>query len=364
MKVAKFGGSSVRDAQAMGRCMSIIENDPSIKLVVVSATYNSTNELEKLAIAARDRDEAFLKENLKLFLQKHLDIASNLKIEKSLHSAIDQLINELSEELKQISQLGLLSPQAMDSLYSYGERISSWLFAEGFKSRGRKDLQLIDARDVITTDNTHNSAKPIIEQIRINAQEKISPLIKTHLIITQGFIGKTEQGATTVLGREGSDFSATLFGEAIGADVVQIWTDVPGVATADPRLVKEARYLSELSYEEATTMASLGAKVLYSKTLEPAERSGIKVFVGSSIQPELGGTYITSTPSSDSADIIGLTFKKRGDESVITFIGKDLRKIDLEIPEVDRGDIHRSFLVDTSQLDQLLIDWHQRFFQK
>lgn len=362
MKVAKFGGSSVRDAVAMGRCMTLIENDPSIKLVVISATYNSTNELEKMAAAARDQNQSTLNENVTQFLQKHLAIAHDLKITDS--SPIEQLVVELKNELDQVFKSGLLDPQAMDSLYSFGERISSWLFAEGFKVRGKSNIVLVDARDVIKTDNTHNSAKPLVDHIKNYAKEILSPLLGDKLIITQGFIGRTEQGVTTVLGREGSDFSATLFGEAIEADLVQIWTDVPGVATADPRIISQAHYLNELSYHEATTMASLGAKILYSKTLEPAERAGIKVFVGSSIQPELGGTTITLNPQTPKKAVIGLTFKKRGDESVITFIGHDLEKIDLEIPEVDRGDIHRSFLVETSQLEFFLNDWHQKFVHK
>lgn len=362
MKVAKFGGSSVRDAVAMERCMALIENDPKIQLVVISATYNSTNELEKMAAAARDKDVISLNDNVTSFLEKHLSIARDLKIMSS--APIEHLVSELKNELDQILVSGLLDPQSMDSLYSYGERLSSWLFCEGFKTRGKNNVILVDAREVIKTDNTHNSAKPLVEQIKNHAKEILTPLLIDKLIITQGFIGRTEQGVTTVLGREGSDFSATLFGEAIGAELVQIWTDVPGVATADPRIIPQAHYLNELSYHEATTMASLGAKILYSKTLEPAERAGIKVFVGSSIQPELGGTTITLNPQTPKKAVIGLTFKKRGDESVITFIGHDLEKIELEIPEVDRGDIHRSFLVETSQLDFFLNDWHQKFVHK
>ena len=141
---------------------------------------------------------------------------------------------------------------------------------------------LADARETVITDDRFGGAGPLIDEIRTRVSGKIKPLIeKGHPVVTQGFIGSTLQGETTSLGREGSDFSATLLAEGMGAKTVQIWSDVPGIASADPKWVPDAFIIPELSYSSASLMAQKGAKILFPSTLEPACRQGISVFVGS-----------------------------------------------------------------------------------
>lgn len=363
MKVAKFGGSSVKDATAMKRVADIVCRDAEIKLVVISATQNTTNELEQIARAAREQQLELMQKNVNSLITRHLQIARELDVSDLVDSFLNDLGNELKHHAQYVFDKKELTPALMDSIYSIGERMSSLLVANYIKKHKKPDTILFDVREVMLTDDTHNSANPIVDQIELRANDFLRPKLETNLVITQGFIGKTIDGQMTVLGREGSDFSATILGEAINADAVMIWTDVPGVATTDPRLVPEARYLKNLSYAEATLLAKLGAKVLFSRTLEPAQRKGIPVIVCSSLEPEKKGTIIDKNSHGESG-IIGLTFKKRGEESVLSIVGSDIDDLQIDLPEVDRGEGFRSFLVETKALESTLARWHQEFVQK
>jgi aspartate kinase len=194
------------------------------------------------------------------------------------------------------------SSSMMDGIYAMGERISSLLFTAALNKSG-VECELLDARDFIITDSAFNRARP---QISLIAKKVQTLLPLKNVYVTQGFIGKNSAGQTTTLGREGSDFSAALFGEAIGASAIEIWTDVPGVATIDPRIDDRAKYLIDLSYDEATTMAQLGSKVLFSQTLMPAQRKNIPVFVGSSMKPDGRGTWIRAQSTDQSSDVKGI----------------------------------------------------------
>ncbi|MDZ7903197.1 MAG: lysine-sensitive aspartokinase 3 [Rheinheimera sp.] len=166
------------------------------------------------------------------------------------------------------------------------------LFAQVLAERGAMVSQF-DVRRVMRTDSQFGKGEPQIEQIAANTSQYLLPLLKQQLIVTQGFIGADPLGQTTTLGRGGSDYSAAILGEAVGAAVVQIWTDVVGIFTTDPRLTAEARCIPEISFDEAAEMATFGAKVLHPATLIPAMRRNIPVFVGSSREPQAGGTWIS-----------------------------------------------------------------------
>jgi aspartate kinase len=182
-------------------------------------------------------------------------------------------------------------------------------------------VTLIDARDIIKTNSEFQKAEPQIDLIAEKTRELIYPhLNKDSIIVTQGFIGKDLLGNTTTLGREGSDYSAALFGEAIDATLVQIWTDVAGIASSDPRLVKNAKFIATLSYDEATALATLGAKVLFPTTLLPTKRKDIPVFVGSSIHPEAGGTTVTKYQDGKFA-LKAVTFLQKKEYGIVSFIG-------------------------------------------
>src|SRR3989339_384620 len=299
--VAKFGGSSVREAAAMRRCMNIVKASEQMKVVILSATYNTTNELEEVATSAL---KSLLEANSKLFTlrAKHLTIAKNLEVTeyKRLVAEVDQIIEVGGSAIRLISQAQKLTPEIMDEIYALGERLSTVLFSHLLHSKYPNHRVLhVDARKLITTDDNFNRARPLIDKIRSNVWELLSEGLrdKDTLIVTQGFIGATEDGKTTTLGREGSDFSGALLAEAIDAELLQIWTDTPGVAIIDPKIVPNNHYLSKMSYADCSLMARLGAKILFPDTIDPILRKNIPLFVGSSLNPELGGTWIGKSSS-------------------------------------------------------------------
>ena len=326
MIVAKFGGSSVRDAEAMKQVAAVVRNNKHIKLVIISATYNTTNQLEFVAQAALRGDETILNSLIKELENKHLAIARDLETSVQGHNELNILFTELKALGFQISKDKSYTPKTMDVLYSLGERMSSLLIAD-YLRKTLSDRQVIffDARKVIKTNSDYNKAEPQIGLIEERAQEVILDKNSTEtLFVTQGFIGEDLQGYTTTLGREGSDYSAALFGEAIKASEIQIWTDVPGVASTDPRICPDAQFISKISYDEATALASLGAKVLFPRTLEPAKRHSIPVFVGSKKNPELGGTYVVKEKDQEFRLKALSVLKKADHQYLVSLIGSEL----------------------------------------
>lgn len=284
--VAKFGGTSVADFPAMSRCADIVLADPRIRLIVVSASSGVTNLLvditKQIEVSARFDLYAGVERITNAVLHA-------LKEQAQVGATIKQLLIELTTLLQHI---GAFSDAQKDLIQSFGERLSSVLFAQVLAERGALVSQF-DVRRVMRTDSQFGKGEPQIEQIAANTSQYLLPLLKQQLIVTQGFIGADQLGQTTTLGRGGSDYSAAILGEAVGAAVVQIWTDVVGIFTTDPRLTAEARCIPEISFDEAAEMATFGAKVLHPATLIPAMRRNIPVFVGSSREPQAGGTWIS-----------------------------------------------------------------------
>lgn len=293
--VAKFGGSSVKDATAMKRCAAIVASRPEIKVVIISATYQTTNHLEEMARYALTGEWDTCLARIEQMQERHLTLASDLLCHLETREMVKKLCAETRELCQVVSSGKVLTDALMDQIYSIGERLSSTLFCDHLTTllKEQRPVAFKDARSVLKTSNHFKRAEPLLPETKKAVHELWrSELADQSLIVTQGFIGSTLDGETTTLGREGSDYSAALFGEAIGAKLVQIWTDVCGIATGDPRHVDGAIFLHSLSYEEATLMAENGAKVLFERTLAPAERSGTQVFVGSSLEPSAKGTLI------------------------------------------------------------------------
>ena len=371
--VAKFGGSSVKDAAAMLRCSGIIEANPLIKVVVISATQNTTNHLEFIAKAAVAKDENKLNELVDELINRHKQIAMELftspKVMKELRL--------IGDDLKSISKNILtqsLTPRLMDELYAIGERISSLLVSDLLRLRmPSKEIVFLDARGFIKTNSDYQKAIPQIDLIAKKANEFIFPKLEGNTIfVTQGFIGSDLEGFTTTLGREGSDYSAALIGEAINASLVQIWTDVPGVASTDPRVVSNVKFIANLSYDEATALASLGAKVLFPTTLLPTKRKNIPVFVGSSLNPDQGGSLITSTQD-EKFCLKAVSAMKEQEGVIISFVGVRLKeRLNLQDEIINHmssvkmrflksDDLSQSFLVEDSTLEmnQILNEAHK-----
>ncbi len=305
MIVAKFGGSSVKDAHSMRACSAIIETFQEISFVVISATYNTTNHLEEMARLALSNFPLAL-ERLETNYLKHQKLSKELNVWEHCLSPMELIYQDAQNFLREIHSKRVKSasidPLMMDSLYAIGERVSSLIFFCHLRERfPEKEIYLADAREFIKTDAQFNGAIPDPQKIKLRLKEKWQNIMnRPHtLIVTQGFIASNEQGNTTILGREGSDYTATLIAEAIAADLVQIWTDVPGVSIADPKIFPKSAIIENLSYDQAALMAQLGSKVLFSNTLSPSIRTGIPVFVGQTNNPSAGGTWIKAASNQD-----------------------------------------------------------------
>jgi aspartate kinase len=295
--ISKFGGTSMGDNACMQRSAKVVLKQKS-DIVVVSATTGTTNDLIDLAKTA----EKNTWENAHLILTKikvrHLKMAREFDMPADRIEKIHNLCEELESMSRGIHLLKDCSLKALDSIQSTGERLSSLLFTEAMnselkKANSEKVAVYFDIRDVLITDNQFGKARAIPEEIKSRCDKYFSTIKHSNTVyVTQGFIGATMEGMTTTLGRGGSDYSAALIAEGVNATVLEIWTDVPGIATTDPRICKSARSIPEISFKEASELATFGAKILHPATLLPAMRCHIPVFVGSSFEPEKGGTWI------------------------------------------------------------------------
>jgi aspartate kinase len=294
--VMKFGGTSVQDAEAFARVASIVagekENSP---VVVTSAMAKVTDALLNAFETAKkgDHDTAF--ESLLTHFERHIKVAEELTDEigqKAFQTELDFAIKELDDLLTRVSRRSLPLSMLKDAIVSYGEQLSSRLLAEVFSAKNLNARQM-DSRRLIVTDDEYGSAAPIWDETEKLIKLELQPLIESGEIpVLGGFIAASRGGETTVLGRGGSDYSAALVGAALRAREIQIWTDVTGVLTCDPRICPEAKTLKTLSYEEAAELAYFGAKVLHPKTIKPAVDYRIPVRVCNSHEPEKRGTMI------------------------------------------------------------------------
>jgi aspartate kinase len=281
MIVSKFGGTSVGTFEAMQRSARIVAADENRRLIVISATSGSTNDLVALSVA--NIDSTTQEELLGNIEKRHLEIIEQCKKQEKLRDEFYTQFSQLREHLDFVGR----DKRWKDRLYSFGELMSTKIFVEVLKENG-VDAEWLDAREVMKTDSSFGNAEPILESIRKKAKN-IQP---EKIYLTQGFIGSDVFGNTTTLGRGGSDFSASLFAEAVGADTLEIWTDVAGVYTSDPRIVSEAFPIHEITFAEAAELSVFGGKVLHPATLKPAIRGGVNVRVVSSSEPDNPGTFI------------------------------------------------------------------------
>lgn len=295
--VSKFGGTSMGDADCMLRSAEVSFRQGS-GLVVVSATSGTTNDLIALGKTAESQAWSESEKILSKIQDKHNKIAQDLKLPADAKAKLETLFEEMSSLAKGMHLLKDCSVKAMDTLMSLGERMSSVLFTEAMsqvlkKHGSAKSAELLDVRTVLRTDDQFGKAKPLTNDVANLCQKNLSFLREGKKVMcTQGYIGMTEEGITTTLGRGGSDYSAAILAEGVSADVLEIWTDVAGIATTDPRLCPKAQPISEISFKEASELATFGAKVLHPATLLPAIRKNIPVFVGSSFDVEARGTWV------------------------------------------------------------------------
>jgi aspartate kinase len=303
MRVLKFGGSSVADAAAISRAVSIVDARKGARTVVVSALAGVTDGLLEVAnLAARDARSA--RAALDAVAARHREVAADLGASSSrrvLDAAVDSIARDASQAVNAIAAAGEDSPALVDRLVAAGELWSSRIVA-AFLADAGIPTQWIDARQVVRTDGRHREATPDSTATAEELARLVRPaLAMDRVVVLGGFIGSAPGGATTTLGRGGSDYSAALVGACLDASEIEIWTDVDGVLSADPRVVAGARVLPMLSYEDAETLARFGAKVLHPKTMEPAAARGIPVSVRNSRRPGEPGTRIDAFGADDGA---------------------------------------------------------------
>ncbi len=297
MIVMKFGGTSVESATAIRRVASIVQARLARRpVVVVSAMGKTTNKLLAIADAARqgEREQALdLLESLREFHMKEgRDLVPGGRRGADLEATVTSLFDELEELIKGISVLGELTPRATDAVSSYGERLSSVVCHYAFEEMGIPSSH-VDSREVIVTDDRHTAAAPLLPQTYAKLEATLPEKLQTGVVVMGGFIGATEDGITSTLGRGGSDFSAAIIGAGIGAQEIQIWTDVDGMLTADPTVMPGGYRVRQISFAEAAELAYFGAKVLHPSTVMPAVDRNIPVLILNSRRPEVEGTRIT-----------------------------------------------------------------------
>ena len=284
--VAKFGGTSVADYDAMNRSADVVLADPNTRLVVLSASAGVTNLLVSLS-EGLEATERFVK--LDALRKIQFDILERLQNPNVIREEVERLLENITT-LAEAASLAT-SSALTDELVSHGELMSTLLFVEIMRERNIQ-AQWFDVRKVMRTSDRFGRAEPDVEALAELTSQQLAPRLEEGIVITQGFIGSEAKGRTTTLGRGGSDYTAALLGEALHATRVDIWTDVPGIYTTDPRVVSAAKRIDVIAFEEAAEMATFGAKVLHPATLLPAVRSDIPVFVGSRKDPQAGGTLV------------------------------------------------------------------------
>lgn len=291
LSVAKFGGTSVANFDAMTSCANIVTSDANTRVVVLSASASVTNYLVELANGCeKERRE----EILDAVRTIQYNIIEKLQNQSEVSAEIDELLQHIAALAESAS---LATSNALtDELICHGEMMSTKIFTQLLKERNFPAVW-VDVRDIVATNSNYGKAAPNDEKTQQQSDAIIKPLIAAgNVVITQGFIGRDDEGKTTTLGRGGSDYSAALLAEVLNANDVLIWTDVPGIYTTDPRVVPNAQRIDTMAFNEAAEMATFGAKVLHPATLLPAVRSNIPVYVGSSKAPEQGGTWVTRDP--------------------------------------------------------------------
>ena len=299
MIVVKFGGTSVGDAEAIERAAGIVRGRlPGRPLVVVSAMAGVTNALLAIAEQASKGHLVGAVRGVEGLRERHLAAVAALVPDASaaeeLASELSVSFDELARLAEALSVLGFLTPRSLDAIAAQGELLCAPVVVAAFRARGIP-AELVDPRRAMVTDDHFGRAEPQAEAIAESARERFQPLLREGRVpVTGGFVGATREGITTTLGRGGSDYSAALFGAALQADAIEIWTDVDGMLTADPRVVEGAQRIERIRFDEASELASFGAKVLHPSTITPAVRRGIPVYVYNSRRPEGTGTMITA----------------------------------------------------------------------
>ena len=316
MIVMKFGGTSVENSDAIRRLIEIVGTEiPRKPIVFVSACAGVTNQLLKIAglSAEGKKDEA--NDLISSVRTKHEELVEELVSSELPRNYLKGKISVYAHELKNLSQaisvLGEVTNRSRDAIASYGERLSSMIIAQALEDSAVKSA-LVDAREFMITNDNYTKAAPVFPVVEEKAKKTLLPrVLDGYVVVTQGFIGSSEKGITTTIGRGGSDYSAAIIGSLLNAEEIQIWTDVDGVLTADPSIVPEARRIKKMSFNEASELAYFGARVLHPMTILPAIEKNIPVYVRNSRNPAYHGTLITKGVDAEECVAKSIVYKER-----------------------------------------------------
>lgn len=314
MIVMKFGGSSVQDSTAIRRVASIVASRLGQQpLVVVSAMGGVTDKLVQVTESASRGELGAAVELLGGIRARHVQAAGEMLSPSAASAYIETLDATLAEATALAAQIAAhrpASPAQHSHMLTFGEVLSSVLVAEAFKALGISSVHA-DSRHLIVTDARHPAAAPLAAPTRNKLHDAILPLLAQKLVpVLGGFIASSESGEITTLGRGGSDYSAAIVGAALSAESIEIWTDVSGILTTDPRICPKAQRIEEISFHEATELACFGAKVLHPATLLPAIEHNIPVAVLNSHKPSDAGTIIRAVASQGPSAFRAIALKK------------------------------------------------------
>jgi aspartate kinase len=359
MRVLKFGGTSVADAAAFERAVQIVREHTSAPAVVVVSAMSGITD----ALISANRDV------IENHLQRHCEVGESLQLDfvdecrAMVETAVREIATLLNSDMAEIKML--------DAIAAYGEMLCARLFTMILEQSGISS-SYVDARRCIVTDDTHGNASPLVE-VESRTRVELDPLLQSGRVpVLGGFIGATRAGVTTTLGRGSSDYSATLIGAALHADEIQIWTDVDGVQTADPKLVPGTRTVPIISYDEAAQLAVLGARVMHPKMIEPVLSRRIPIRIRNSRVPELDGTLICATFGPSAGVVKAIAHRMNGTHAVVGCVGDGLsngsagaamvRQIDLSLEWKSTAPSNLVATVERERVPELVRQIHERIF--
>lgn len=307
----KFGGTSVASAEKVKHVANIIKSysKENSVVAVASAVKGMTDDLLQITESVKKGNKAEIEKFIDKVAKTHMEIAkdavSKKRINDELRNTISSLIKELEDVLSGMVLLGEVTPKPLDYLLSFGERLATPILYYALKDIGVKSEYLTGKDAGIVTDSNHGEAKPLMDTTKLKVVHNLEPLLKDGIVpVVTGFIASDQNGNITTLGRGGSDYTATIIASCIRADEVWLWTDVDGLMTADPKMVKNANVLKEVSYAEAMEMALFGAKYMHPRALEPIVDNGIPIRIRNTFKPEKNGTLIVKNPKADLHQIV------------------------------------------------------------
>lgn len=307
MKILKFGGTSVANAENIKRCIAIVEGKNDSTIVVVSALAGMTDLLQSTAVLASHKDSSYM-QNYKTIEDRHLDAVRALipvSNQASVLSNVIRQLNELETLLQGCFYLGELSSKTKDVIFSFGERLSSFIVCEAFKAKGKNCVR-IDSGNLIKTNNRYGRAVVDFEM----SDRLIQDYFKENqfdIYVMPGFVAESKDKQITTLGRGGSDYTAAIVAAALHLSELEIWTDVSGIYTANPKVVKQARVIEQISFQEAMELSHFGAKVLYPSAIEPILPKKIDLYIKNTFEPESAGSRVTHCSLDDDRIVRGIS---------------------------------------------------------